>query len=84
MGGTDKARNERQVELGDRIRAERQALNWSQDDLALESGVHRTYVASLESGRRNPSLDVLCRLAVTLRIDVGDLVAGLEQKKGRS
>jgi transcriptional regulator with XRE-family HTH domain len=84
MGGTDKPTNERQLELGKRIRAERGAIEWSQDDLALESGVHRTYLASLESGRRNPSLDVLCRLAASLKIDVGDLVAGLEKKKGRS
>jgi transcriptional regulator with XRE-family HTH domain len=36
-------------------------LGWSQDDLALKSGIHRTYVASLETGRRNPSLDGLAR-----------------------
>ena len=71
------------VELGHRIRAAREAAGWSQDDLALESGVHRTYVASLEIGRRNPSLDVLCRLSATLGVNVGTLVDGLEAINGR-
>jgi transcriptional regulator with XRE-family HTH domain len=84
MGGTDKAKTERQVELGRRIRGAREALDWSQDDLALESGVHRTYIASLETGRRNPSLDVLCRLAATLGVNVGEMLDGLEKKKGRT
>ena len=84
MGGTDKAKTARQIELGDRVRAERARLNWSQDKLAEKADLHRTYIASLETGRRNPSLDVLCRLAATLGVDVGDLLAGLEKKKGRT
>jgi transcriptional regulator with XRE-family HTH domain len=83
MGGTDSAKTARQVELGDRIRAQRMNLGWSQDDLALESGIHRTYIASLETGRRNPSLEVLARLAVALDVDLGVLLQGLQKKAGR-
>lgn len=44
----------------------------------------RTYIASLEAGQWNPSLDLMARLAVALRVDLGDLVKGLQKKRGRS
>ena len=54
-----------------------------QEALALESGVNRSYMASLENGRRNPSLETMCRLATALRCGVSDLVKGLEALDGR-
>ena len=84
MGGTDKGKSARQVEFGDRIRAHRQRLRLSQEALAIEANVNRTYIASLEAGRRNPSLDLMARLATALKVDLGDLVSGLQKKKGRS
>jgi transcriptional regulator with XRE-family HTH domain len=83
MGGTDKGRSVRQVELGDRIRECRHRSGLSQESLALKADINRTYIASLEAGRRNPSLDLMCRLALALKIDVGDLVKGLQAKEGR-
>lgn len=83
MGGTDKGRTRRQVEFGDRVRARRQELGWSQEKLALKASINRTYIASLESGRRNPSLDLIARLAHAMKIDAGELVSGLERLKGR-
>ena len=84
MGGTDKGKSARQVEFGDRVRAYRQELDLSQEALALKAGINRTYVASLEAGQRNPSLDLMARLANALRIDLGDLVHGLQKKRGRT
>jgi transcriptional regulator with XRE-family HTH domain len=84
MGGTDKGKSARQIEFGDRVRTRRQDLNLSQEALALKAGINRTYIASLEAGQRNPSLDLMARLAIALRVDLGDLVAGLQKKKGRS
>jgi transcriptional regulator with XRE-family HTH domain len=84
MGGTDKGKSARQVEFGDRVRARRQALNLSQESLTLKAGINRTYIASLETGQRNPSLDLMARLATALRIDLGELVGGLQKKRGRS
>jgi transcriptional regulator with XRE-family HTH domain len=82
MGGTDKGKSRRQVEFGDRLRARRQELGWSQEALAFKAGINRTYIASLESGRRNPSLDLIARLAVAMKLDAGELVRGLERFKG--
>jgi transcriptional regulator with XRE-family HTH domain len=83
VGGTDKGRSERQVEFGDRVRARRQKLGLSQEALALRADIHRTYVASLESGQRNPSLDLMARLARALEVDLGTLVRGLQDFDGR-
>jgi transcriptional regulator with XRE-family HTH domain len=83
MGGTDKGRTRRQAEFGDRVRARRHELAWSQEELALRANINRTYIASLESGRRNPSLDLIARLAAAMKIDAADLVRGLQRVKGR-
>jgi transcriptional regulator with XRE-family HTH domain len=45
----------------------------SQEKLALDAEVDRTYVSQLERGIANPSLEVLCRLATTLGIELTDL-----------
>ena len=44
----------------------------SQESLALEAGVDRTYVGGLERGSRNPSVDMLDKLAKTLAIKTSD------------
>ncbi|MEY2468292.1 MAG: hypothetical protein QOF21_990 [Actinomycetota bacterium] len=72
----------RQVELGDRLRLRRESLDLTQEGMANKADVERSYYAQLEVGRRNPSLDTLCRLALALNCDVGDLVSGLEKKAG--
>lgn len=48
-----------------RLRRER---GWSQEDLALESGIHRTYISGIERCVRNPTLNILERLATTLGV----------------
>jgi transcriptional regulator with XRE-family HTH domain len=83
VAGTGKGPTPRQKEFGDRIRARRDKLGWSQEDLALESGINRTYIGTLEAGERNPSLENIARLAVALGIDAADLVKGLQRLKGR-
>jgi len=54
--------------LGERIREFRAAKNWTQEDLAGESGFDRSYVSGLEVGRRNPTYLKLLRLARSLGI----------------
>ena len=83
MGGTDKAKSARQIEFGDRVRQHRHRFGWSQEKLAHLASINRTYIASLEAGRRNPSLDLMSRLASALEVDLGDLVRGLQVPQGR-
>lgn len=54
--------------LGERIRQLRTAKNWTQEDLAGETGFDRSYVSGLEVGRRNPTYLKLLKLAKTLGI----------------
>lgn len=46
---------------------------WSQEDLAEESGLHRTFIAGVEVGARNPSLASLARIANALRVPIREL-----------
>jgi len=74
--------DEHLVEFGLRVRRERLRLNWSQERLADESGLHRTYVGSLERGERNVSLKNVWTVALALGVDPADLVsAGARRPK---
>lgn len=83
MAGTGKGITPRQRAFGDRVRAYRHDLRLSQDDLALKANVNRSYIASLEGGQRNPSLELIAKLAAALEVDAGDLVRGLQDEDGR-
>jgi len=57
----------------------RRELGLSQEGLAERSGLHRTYVGSVERGERNLSFLNLVRLSRALRLPLGDLLAGVDQ-----
>ncbi len=61
-------------EFGRRMRARREELGLSQDDLAGRCGLHRTYIGSVERGERNVSLVNIVRIADALEVDAGRLV----------
>ncbi|WP_286829589.1 MULTISPECIES: helix-turn-helix domain-containing protein [Kordiimonas] len=44
-------------------------------DLGFESGLHRTYVSGVERGVRNPTIEVLEKLALALDVSIADLVS---------
>ncbi|GGG86360.1 helix-turn-helix domain-containing protein [Edaphobacter dinghuensis] len=62
--------------LGQRVRALRKARNWNQDDLAVESGLGRTYISNFENGLKNPNLNTLAILAATFKMTVSELLDG--------
>ena len=55
------------------LRAARQAAKLSQVRLARLAGIDRSYLASIESGSRDPSADALMRLSAALGVDPRDL-----------
>ena len=55
------------VELGKRVAALRLALNWSQQELALRSGVSKRSIERLEQGSGNPNLKVFIAVCSALR-----------------
>jgi len=54
-----------------RIRAEK---DWSQEDLAFETGLHRTYVSGIERGIRNPTVTIIARMAEALGVEPYELL----------
>jgi len=47
----------------------------SQEGLALEAGIDRTYASQIERGIANPSLKILCQIATVLRVKPENLIA---------
>lgn len=64
--------------LGNRIRELRKANNLSQQKLAYMVNVERSYLAKVEQGKRNPSIDFVEKVADGLGIRLSDLFAGIE------
>lgn len=64
--------------FGLRLRELRLESGWSsQEDFAHHVGMDRTYVSGIERGRRNPTLDVIVRLASGLEVHPTALMATL-------
>lgn len=45
----------------------------SQERLAFDAGIDRAYVGGIERKTENPSIDILERLAATLRVEIAEL-----------
>ncbi len=56
------------------IRRTRLALGWSQETLAHEAGLHRTFIGHVERGETNLSIDNLERLADALKTPASELL----------
>ena len=56
----------RQV-LGENVRTVRQSLDLSQEALAHQSEIDRSYISGIELGKRKRSLDLIGKLADTLK-----------------
>ena len=59
-------------QVGMRIRELRTRKGFSQEKLALEAEIDRTYLAGIENGRRNPTLKSLEKILRTLEISFED------------
>ena len=70
---TQPARSARETLALNLIRL-RGKLGWSQEALALEAGLHRTFVAHVERQVRNISLDNIEKLAVALGVEVFEML----------
>lgn len=61
--------------LGRNVRRLRRAKGLSQEALAHEIDMKRSYLSDLERGTRNPSIRALERLAIALSVSAADLVS---------
>lgn len=58
--------------FGDKVKEERG--NVSQEELAAKAGVHRNYIGRLERGEACPSIYIVYKIALALKMGVSDLM----------
>ena len=63
--------------LGQRIRALRLQKNLSQKKFALQIDTDRTYLASVESGKRNISIENIYKISKGLNVSLEEFFRGL-------
>lgn len=63
--------------FGRRLQQLRKERKISQEKLAELSGLHRTYISSLERGGRNPTLISLNAIANALNVEISFLIEGI-------
>ena len=66
------------------VQRKREAAKVSQEELADRASVHRTYISLVERAKRNPSVDVLDRIAIGLGTAASALLAEAESGRTRS
>ena len=64
-----------QKSLAKRVKTLRIGLGMSQEAMALEAGIDRTYASQIERGISNPSLRVICAIAEILGVEPSDLLS---------
>ena len=60
------------AKVGKRIKELRNKLGISQEELAFRSEIHRTYIASLEVGKRNVSIETLEKVVNALEVSLSE------------
>jgi transcriptional regulator with XRE-family HTH domain len=66
-------------QFGRVLRQFRKERGLSQEDLAFESGYHRTYISLLERGKKSPSLKTIFQLAKALNIEPSEIIGRIQE-----
>lgn len=61
------------VKFGQRVQTIRKELGLSQEQLAEEAGLHRTYIGMIERAEKNITLCNIEKIALALKIPICDL-----------
>jgi transcriptional regulator with XRE-family HTH domain len=67
-----------QAALGLAVKARRQELDVTQEQLANDTDLHQRWISNVETGKRNPSYGSLRRLAAGLDLTTSQLIARAE------
>ena len=73
--------NSGQLAFGRNIRRLREASRLTQENLAVDSGLDRSYIGGIERGERNPSLSAILKLASALNVSPGHLFSGIDEER---
>lgn len=61
-------------QVGVNVQKIRRDKGWSQEELAFECGLHRTYISGVERGIRNPTVTALAKIATALKVEARALL----------
>jgi len=70
--------------VGERIKARREELEWTQDDLANKASISKSFLSDLENSKRNVGADKLLDIARALNLSLDYLMTGKNAKKTAS
>jgi transcriptional regulator with XRE-family HTH domain len=65
------------------LRRLREDRGLSQEQLAFESGLHRTYISLIERGKRSPSLRTIQKIALALGSRLSAVISEVDKHAGR-
>lgn len=60
--------------FGEKVKFLRIEKGWSQEKLALNADLDRTYIPSIEAGKRNVSITVIEKIAMALDVEIFELL----------
>lgn len=70
------------VEVGRAVRQVRKSREMSQDELALQADIDRSYIGRIERAEANITLDMLYKIAEVLDCEARDLLPSRAALKG--
>ena len=70
-----------EIEIGLRIREKRKIKHYTRDTLANKVGISSKFLYEIETGRKNFSADILCRLAQELDVSCDYIMLGEKEVK---
>jgi transcriptional regulator with XRE-family HTH domain len=76
--GKKRAKPDVRERFGFAVKSRREALGLTQEDLAHQAGIHRTYLSDVERGSRNICLMNIERLAAALSLKLAELFHAID------
>ncbi|MDQ7026276.1 MAG: helix-turn-helix transcriptional regulator [Anaerolineae bacterium] len=64
--------------FGERVRELRKQKDWTQEELAFQTKLHRTYIGAVERGEQNISLKNIVKIATVLEVNLADMFTNWE------
>ena len=77
----DMAKHPNLVKIGEKIKEQRKLKGYSQESFAADAQLGRTYYGRVERGEQNISIQNLIRIALTLKVEVRELIPSRKQLK---
>ena len=77
--GTRGSKTSPEALFGRKVARLRKLLGISQEELAFRAEVHRTYISQLERGLKSPTLSVIRRLSLALKVSASRIVDATER-----